>query len=186
MKQIGIAFHAYHDVVRILPTGGWHYDDPRTFQGTTPVLGAGQHWGWGYQILPYIEQQTVYNLTPDAAVSAVPIKTYFCPTRRPPTVVNGYALIDGNDNYTDVAIGRLPVADEAAASAATCSSSLPLTFSVAASRSAWLRSVFSSAASSAAVRRSCASAVCRLRLRCRYWKNWSGSTAFCRNCGIAA
>src|SRR5436309_4969667 len=89
LKQIGIAFHSYHDVIKVIPTGGWHYDDPRTTTGGVAAAAPAQHWGWGYQILPYIEQQNVYDLTNDAAVSAVPIKTYFCPSRRPPTVVSG-------------------------------------------------------------------------------------------------
>src|SRR5207248_4870237 len=94
LKQIGIAFHAHHDAIRVLPSGGWHYDDPRTMIGATPAAPPAQHWGWGYQILPYIEQQAVYVLPTDVAVSAVPVKTYFCPSRRPPTVVSGIGLID--------------------------------------------------------------------------------------------
>jgi prepilin-type N-terminal cleavage/methylation domain-containing protein len=106
LKQIGIAFHTYNDVIKVLPTGGWHYDDPRTMNGTTPVVGQGQHWGFGYQILPYIEQQAVYDLATDATVSSTPIKIYFCPSRRPPTVVSGYALTDYAGNagaYTTTA-----------------------------------------------------------------------------------
>jgi len=94
LKQIGIAFHSHHDALGVIPTGGWHYDDPRTMNGTTPAAPPAQHWGWGYQILPYIELQTVYDLPSEVAVSAVPVKTYFCPSRRVPTVVSGIGLID--------------------------------------------------------------------------------------------
>jgi len=94
LKQIGIAFHAYHDSIGLLPTGGWAYYDGRTWNGSFPAPVPAQQWGWGYQILPYIEQSTVYNLTSDAAVNASPIKTYFCPSRRNPMIVSGMALID--------------------------------------------------------------------------------------------
>jgi prepilin-type N-terminal cleavage/methylation domain-containing protein len=94
LKQIGIAFHAHHDTYGLLPTGGWAYYDGRTWSGNSPATAPTQQWGWGYQILPFIEQNNVYQLTNDAAVDACPIKTYFCPSRRAPTVLSGLALID--------------------------------------------------------------------------------------------
>src|SRR5207249_3965199 len=45
-----------------------------------------QVWGWAYQILPYIEQNNVWKDPVDDNVKAFPIPTYFCPTRRGPTV----------------------------------------------------------------------------------------------------
>jgi prepilin-type N-terminal cleavage/methylation domain-containing protein/prepilin-type processing-associated H-X9-DG protein len=95
LKQIGIAFHAHHDSLGVLPDGGvdWWYP-PRSMNGANPAIPPNQNWGWGYQILPYIEQDNVYRLPNDADVNASPIFIYFCPSRRPPTIVNGYALID--------------------------------------------------------------------------------------------
>jgi prepilin-type N-terminal cleavage/methylation domain-containing protein/prepilin-type processing-associated H-X9-DG protein len=94
LKQIGIAFHAHHDVLQVLPTGGIAYYDGRNWSGSSPATAPTQQWGWGYQILPYIEQNNVYIQPSDSVVNASVIKTYFCPSRRAPTVLSGLALID--------------------------------------------------------------------------------------------
>jgi prepilin-type N-terminal cleavage/methylation domain-containing protein/prepilin-type processing-associated H-X9-DG protein len=95
LKQIGLAFHDHYNTYKVLPTGGDSYTDPRTpTNSPDPAIAPVQTWGWGYQILPFIEQGNLYKLASDAAISATPVPTYFCPSRRPPTVVNGFALID--------------------------------------------------------------------------------------------
>ena len=48
-----------------------------------------QQWGWGYQILPYVEQQALWNTTSDEVVTSTPLSLYFCPARRPPVVLLG-------------------------------------------------------------------------------------------------
>jgi hypothetical protein len=61
-------------------------------------MGADQQAGWGFQILPYIEQQNVWRgggatTDTDRALVAIgtPLKIFFCPTRRAPqTVVYSY------------------------------------------------------------------------------------------------
>ena len=50
----------------------------------TPALFDQQDWSWGYQILPYIGQTTLWNNPDDALVRSTPVATYFCPSRRPP------------------------------------------------------------------------------------------------------
>ncbi|MCH8839569.1 MAG: DUF1559 domain-containing protein, partial [Planctomycetes bacterium] len=37
--------------------------------------------GWGYQILPYVEQQNVYNLTNIDMLKSTVVSLYFCPSR---------------------------------------------------------------------------------------------------------
>jgi len=51
-KQIGIALHNYHDAYQKLPPG-W------IMQATSPENSAG--WGWPTFILPYVEQQNLYD-----------------------------------------------------------------------------------------------------------------------------
>src|SRR5436309_3954078 len=51
LKQIGIAFHAYHDANGSLPTAG------SGDSGNPPTNR--KDWGWAYEILPYIEQQAL-------------------------------------------------------------------------------------------------------------------------------
>src|SRR3954451_15240789 len=52
LKQIGLALHNYHDAHKIFPPG-------ETSNGTDdPLYGHGP----GVDILPYIDQATVYNM----------------------------------------------------------------------------------------------------------------------------
>jgi prepilin-type N-terminal cleavage/methylation domain-containing protein/prepilin-type processing-associated H-X9-DG protein len=86
LKQMGLAFHNYHDTYQFLPLAGNGIDVPRVMNGSTPATGKAQNWGWAYQILPYIEQQALWANQSDDVVRATPVKTYFCPSRRGPTV----------------------------------------------------------------------------------------------------
>jgi len=55
LRQIGLAFHSYHDTHKTLPytTSAW---------GPTGVVGSGNRgWSWNSFILPYIEQQAAYS-----------------------------------------------------------------------------------------------------------------------------
>ena len=87
LKQIAIAFHNLHSEYKILPTGGYHWLSNRTMNGNMPVSPEKQEWGWGYQILPYIEQKNIYLLPTDAQVVNNAIPIYFCPSRRQPVTL---------------------------------------------------------------------------------------------------
>ncbi|MDB5338219.1 MAG: hypothetical protein JWN70_3838 [Planctomycetaceae bacterium] len=59
LKQIGLAFHNYHDTMTVFPPGGigpalWSAD-PGTTAPTNRI-------GWMQMILPYLDQQPLYNL----------------------------------------------------------------------------------------------------------------------------
>lgn len=83
MKQLGLAFHNYHD------TAGQF---PRCSIITVSVasgLRFGQTMSWGTAILPYLDQTPVYNLynaslscydPTNAAAVATPIKAFQCPS----------------------------------------------------------------------------------------------------------
>jgi|SRR5579883_118141 len=103
LKQIGLAFHNYHDVNKKLPTGAsdgrpagqtfqtcCNWDD----QNAATENAAGQMddrtgFSWLYQILPYVEQDNLYRLPSRATLYATPVKIYYCPSARPPTVYGG-------------------------------------------------------------------------------------------------
>jgi prepilin-type N-terminal cleavage/methylation domain-containing protein/prepilin-type processing-associated H-X9-DG protein len=119
LKQIGLAFHSHHDALQFFPTGGWDWTTPPTYVNGVPAVGADQQAGWGFQILPYIEQQAVWSggqatTDFDRALLAMgtPIKTFFCPTRRAPQTVTynipGYlGGIDAKHALCDYAASNL-------------------------------------------------------------------------------
>jgi prepilin-type N-terminal cleavage/methylation domain-containing protein len=105
LKQLGLAFHNHHDTTGYLPAGGQHWGMAPSYGtpivGTAPNLTAPaaapmdvkeQRAGWGFQILPYIEQDNIYKgggaTTVGAQMAqarAAVVKTFFCPSRRGPT-----------------------------------------------------------------------------------------------------
>jgi prepilin-type N-terminal cleavage/methylation domain-containing protein/prepilin-type processing-associated H-X9-DG protein len=86
LKQFGLAFQNHDGSHSVLPSGGRNWNDPPTYQNGQPVSGAKQLAGWGFQILPYIEQQVVWQADPAAAVGAT-LEGFFCPSRRAPQFV---------------------------------------------------------------------------------------------------
>ena len=55
LKQIGVAMHNFHDTYQELPAG-YGFNDIANAANWTKA------WGWGARILPYIEQENLYNL----------------------------------------------------------------------------------------------------------------------------
>jgi prepilin-type N-terminal cleavage/methylation domain-containing protein len=94
LHQIGLAFHQHHDALQYFPTGGWDWSTPPTYVNGGPAVGAAQPAGWGFQILPYLEQTNVWKggaatTDSDRALVAIasPISVFFCPVRRAPQTV---------------------------------------------------------------------------------------------------
>jgi prepilin-type N-terminal cleavage/methylation domain-containing protein/prepilin-type processing-associated H-X9-DG protein len=108
LKQIGLAFMNYESSYQYIPQGPYDndprlqtnlsvYDETPPTYGGTPCCNASHPDGWNhwFRILPYIEQQNVYNLAdfntaPPNTINSTQvaqslIKTYYCPSRRPPT-----------------------------------------------------------------------------------------------------
>jgi len=93
LKQMGLALMNHHDSLGAFPTGGTNsfptYSSGSLNAGGSPYTlsnpsntNYSQKGSWMFQILPYMEQNNVY-IGPNPHL--VPIKTYFCPSRRPPT-----------------------------------------------------------------------------------------------------
>jgi prepilin-type N-terminal cleavage/methylation domain-containing protein len=57
LKQLGLAIHNYHDTHNCYPPG--FMGDPDDFCSTLNPARTG--WGWGTFILPYVDQQNLYN-----------------------------------------------------------------------------------------------------------------------------
>jgi prepilin-type N-terminal cleavage/methylation domain-containing protein len=111
LKQIGLAFIAYHDNLGALPNGGKNAADPPVTDPdpnppTTRPYDRSE-WSWPYQILPYIEQNNLYSQSDDNAIAGTPLKIYYCPTRRPPLLYNNLAKIDyAGSAGTDIVMGK--------------------------------------------------------------------------------
>lgn len=106
LKQIGLGFQNHHDTFQALPTGGsatggvWGGADPNrawvvagsTIQPSpavgTPATLNDQSFSWAYQVLPFIEQTSLYADPDDLKLKSTAVKFYFCPTRHPPQVWN--------------------------------------------------------------------------------------------------
>jgi len=89
LKQMGIACHSFHDTFNYFPHAG---SDGPNITCCSASTRAG--WSWAYQILPFIEQDNVFNNPSDAVVAAALIKTYNVPSRRAPTLYSGLARND--------------------------------------------------------------------------------------------
>jgi type II secretory pathway pseudopilin PulG len=99
LKQIGLAFHSYHDVFKTLPTGGRN-----TPPNTSATVKA--DYSWCYQILPFIDQQALYNTTSVAKLDSTPVPLYYCPARRSVRPYHGDSVCDyGGNAGTDLADG---------------------------------------------------------------------------------
>lgn len=88
LKQIGLACQNHHDAFGLLPDGGHRWTSSRTFIDGKPHIAPYQGWGWLYQILPFIEERSLYNHPNNNIVRGSVITGYFCPSRRPPTITN--------------------------------------------------------------------------------------------------
>jgi prepilin-type N-terminal cleavage/methylation domain-containing protein len=81
LRQIGIAFHDYHDAVGHLPPG-YTASGPYVNGSTDTSPG----WAWGTYILPYLDQAPVYDqLNLAAPVQSSPlsqtvVRTFLCPS----------------------------------------------------------------------------------------------------------
>jgi prepilin-type N-terminal cleavage/methylation domain-containing protein len=104
LKQIGLAMHAYHDARGSFPVG---YYDPTLW----PQLDNGPGWGWGAYLLPYLEQDNLYNQInfkldvgdpANAIIRTTPLKSFICPS----DITNPiFTVTDGGSNSWDMAQG---------------------------------------------------------------------------------
>ncbi len=83
LKQMGLAFHNYAVAWGVLPDAG--KDKPKN--ASTPCGGccSSPHrgdWNFLYQIMPYMEQQGLYDEPNDSVVYRSPVPAYYCPSRR--------------------------------------------------------------------------------------------------------
>lgn len=100
LRQIGLAMRSHCEKRGVFPTGGicpWPAIDDYLTKEKVPWGPERQGLGWAFQILPYIEMETAFNIgeLPAREVASegyqsmlqkVLVPFYFCPTRRRPTL----------------------------------------------------------------------------------------------------
>lgn len=103
LRQIAIAFHNHHDTHKFFPSGGWGW-----WWVGFPEQGFGkdQSGGWVYSVLPYIEENALFDMgrgtTGDARKAAAservqsPFTGMVCPSRR---ITNIYDMKSGQGAY---------------------------------------------------------------------------------------
>ncbi len=91
LKQIALAIHAHHDSQGHFPSGGWGF---RWVGDPDRGYGLRQPGGWIYNMLPFVEEQSVHDMgkgLPNSATHKwgiatkmlqMPIALFTCPTRR--------------------------------------------------------------------------------------------------------
>ncbi len=105
LKQIGLAFHNYHEVYRFFPDGGKDGCDApvhplaaATGCGTGTVYTTSpadrSEWSWPYQIMPFLEQKSLWQEPDDNKLKRTPLPVFYCPTRRAPAVYVNWAKGD--------------------------------------------------------------------------------------------
>ena len=107
LKQLALASHGHHDAFGFLPHGGEHWSFAPDYTGLgTPAVGSNQRAGWGFQVLPYIEQENLFKgggktTVADAQIQAIgtPVKTFFCPSRRTPQAFSTGAWYGPSGTY---------------------------------------------------------------------------------------
>jgi prepilin-type N-terminal cleavage/methylation domain-containing protein/prepilin-type processing-associated H-X9-DG protein len=114
LHNIGIAFHHHHTDFNHFPSGGWGW-----YWVGDPDRGKDerQPGGWCYNILQYIEQDSLWKIGAGQSASqkailnrdmiARVVNVYFCPSRRGPRAYrNGMSLTYGNVNGVAPTLGR--------------------------------------------------------------------------------
>jgi prepilin-type N-terminal cleavage/methylation domain-containing protein len=104
MKQIGLALHQYHDVFKSLPAG-WRGYDPSSGE---PFWFGHPGWAWSASILPFMEQNAIYDNEVDFSRPITDpandwIRTAVIPTFRCPSDVGNetFQLPDGGPSIDD-------------------------------------------------------------------------------------
>ena len=85
---------------KVFPTGGAKYLQAgfgleQNLDNGKPLGPAKQGLGWGFQLLPFIEETAAYDLKTTPDLQKVVISIYVCPSRRPPRTSynSGFGII---------------------------------------------------------------------------------------------
>ena len=106
VKQIALAFQAYHEKQGAFPDAGKNTcNDPVHIAADASRCGGSDNygccgpfdrseWSWPYHILPHIEQQVIYDEPDKYVVYRSVVGIYYCPSRRKPALYQSWAKVD--------------------------------------------------------------------------------------------
>jgi prepilin-type N-terminal cleavage/methylation domain-containing protein len=100
LRQIAIGVHNHHDTLQHFPHGG---SESPTIDCCASDNNNRLGFSWAYHLLPFVEQQNLYDLTDYTLLSVTPVKTFHCPTRRAPAKYGSTAKLDYAAN-----VGNIP------------------------------------------------------------------------------
>ena len=88
LKNIGLAAQNHVDAKKVFPTGGARYVQAnfgieQNIEAGKPLGTAKQGLGWGFQLLPYMEETAAYQIDTTPELQQVVVPLYVCPSRRP-------------------------------------------------------------------------------------------------------
>ncbi len=94
LKNIGIALQNHVNARKVFPTGGAKYVQTgfgieQNLDGGRPLGPDKQGLGWGFQLLPYIEETAAYQIKTTPDLQKVVISIFVCPSRRVPKTTYG-------------------------------------------------------------------------------------------------
>jgi prepilin-type N-terminal cleavage/methylation domain-containing protein/prepilin-type processing-associated H-X9-DG protein len=101
-KQIMLSMHNFVSAKKVFPGGGigpWPGIQQYLTTGGTPYGPDKQGLGWGFQLLPYLEGQAIYDVKTEVQMEKLAISMYYCPSRRGPTVWSGINPNTGGHPY---------------------------------------------------------------------------------------
>jgi prepilin-type N-terminal cleavage/methylation domain-containing protein len=87
MRQMVVATHNVVSTYQSFPTGGvvpWPEIEDYS-RGGKPLGPGKQGLSWAFQILPFLEEGAVHNLSTTSQITDAKVDLYFCPSRRAPT-----------------------------------------------------------------------------------------------------
>jgi len=105
VKQTSLGVILHESSLKMFPNNGEHFSSGRKMLGSKPAAAPNQTWGWMYQILPFIEEQAVWNDPSSAKARGAVINSLSCPSRRSPTIFGGAFLSDYVGNGGDTQEG---------------------------------------------------------------------------------
>jgi prepilin-type N-terminal cleavage/methylation domain-containing protein/prepilin-type processing-associated H-X9-DG protein len=89
LKNIGLAILNFENARKVFPTAGATFLHPgfqleQNIEDGKPLGPDRQGLGWGFQILPYIEETAAYQITRTEDLERIVLPFYVCPSRRLP------------------------------------------------------------------------------------------------------